>query len=524
MLRFVAKWGAIIEMAALDPAIFLTLGHGEDDVDVKFESRMVLPEGFTLVTLAQCGVVTKGESVHPMMDAFTNPAMKDVLQDPLANKEAISGLVGGIPIYIYRPGDLIPDLSLHLLLEWIKKSEKKMYVQQSGVYKFPVLDGFDLGGAPGAEGPDAKLNLKFKYIPVTWGWEKPNNFINKDEVINLYKNSLFPTQDEVNGILDANNMEFKKVKKATTYNLSTVFERLGPGVYYFVVCRSIKDNDSGIGNFTREIMAYNKNNENTHTNSVPKKFLNNHYNEFKTIRDLSKESVDKVKYYPSIFPYVLFGAEKLRKDAFTKPENFLTHRWSSHYLNDPRFIKRHFRNVTRLRRKSLIQQEKYVAGAVAGEDADAGAAPVPVGGAGGPPALLLPTNFKNLNNDSSLEEVISELPHLKMRGIDDSKLLRDYEAMMIRYPQYREEIKNDMYRVVMGSLNDVFTNSIGLSNEEKKLNLDLRLDTIMSVYGPHGRYKKLVEAAGKFVTQKKAGMRGGTRRRRHTRRIRKQTV
>jgi hypothetical protein len=61
-----------------NPAIFLTLGHGDDDIDVKFESRIRLPAGITLVTLAQCGVVTRADSVHPMMEAFCNPDMLTV--------------------------------------------------------------------------------------------------------------------------------------------------------------------------------------------------------------------------------------------------------------------------------------------------------------------------------------------------------------------------------------------------------------------------------------------------------------
>jgi hypothetical protein len=496
---------AIIAEGNDTPAIFLTLGHGDDNVDVPFESRVQLPPGFTLVTLAECGAVTMVDSVYPMMDAFCNPDMKAILQDPLTNISAVTTLVDGNRINIYRPGDMIPDLGLHLFLEWIEnpelgaKAKRKMYVQQSGVYKFPVTEGFDLGGT----------NVKDKYVSATWSALDNSVKLNKkDEILQMYRNSLFPTQAEMGGILDATGMDFKKVKKETYHKLSSVFHRLGPGVYYFVVCRSIYNNNYTSGNVTREIMSYNKNTvDGTSGVTMP---ANENYNNFKRIRNAYNESSNQIQFYPTIFPYIIRGVEGYRK-GYNAVHSPLNPGWDSEYMNEPRFIKRRFRNVTRTRRLSFNQQQKYSAAAEGG-----GGGGEAVGGAGAAePPLALVENFKPLNKDSSLEEVLSELPHLNMKGVNDEIMLREYEAMMGRYPQFRESIKNDMYRIIMNCLK---INRLKIPREEKVALIDARLASIQRVFGPHRDYSDLVDAAGKYVEREKPRMNGGARR---TRRARK---
>jgi hypothetical protein len=470
-----------------NPAVFLTLGHGDDDITVNFESRERLPEGFTLVTLAQCGVVTNEHAVFPIMDAFSNPDMKDILQDPLANKETISRLVGGLPLYIYKQGDLVPELGLHLLLDWIKKpdgsnKERTIFFSKSGVYKFPVSEGFNLGGAPGAQGEDVEINPKYKYISARWSMllEEPVELENKEEFVDLYKNSVFPTQDEISKIVDDNKMNFKAVKEATKHKLSTVFDRLGPGVYYFVVCRSIRQNtDSGY--LLKKIVGYNKD-ENQNVPSL----IKNNYNKFKLIRNNYSKTLNRVKLYPSIFPYLLAAAKNIRNVDCALGND----------LNDPRVLKRNFRNVTRIRRKSLEQQEKYLTKAAeeAGVGVGAGGGVGAVGGAGGPPAPILDINFKPLTNDSSLEEVLSELPLLKMKGVNHEILLKSYEEMMELYPKFSEDIKTDLHRVVIKTLKKI--GMMQINRREKIALLDSQIATINVVYKD---YEPIITAANNYV-------------------------
>lgn len=490
--------------AAYDPPIYLTLGHGDDDIDVNFESRLTLPEGYTLITLAQCGVVTTQNSVFPMMDAFTDPGMKELLKNPRANKAAISHLIDGMDINIYSVGDSIPNLGLHLFLEWIEKataaggagagadanadaegpaagasSEElppkltpKFNVQRSGIYKFPVTN-FNMKGSA----------TKKVEIPMGWNiFNEPVAFKNKESVKNMFEDSLLPTVAEIDSILDVTKNNLKKFKKSTYHPLSSVFTKLGHGIYYFVVCRSIKsDNElSNYGNLTRQVMGYNKNDENTNSEYVPKILINSNSNKFEKNRNNYKFATNKVKYYPKIFPYILESTKLIRNPKSN--EYFLNPFWNSAYLNEPRLLKHKYRSVMRTRRKSLNQQSKYAAeGASAASAASSGSDVI---------------NFKALNEHSLLEEVLSELPNLKMKGVNYNILHDAYEETIRRYPQYRKDINNEMYRVVIDSIRSTIVPKLREVSEI--------LGVVRRIFEAH---PELIKAVDREV--KKGGIHGG---------------
>lgn len=468
-----------------DPAIYLTLGHGDDNIDINFESRMVLPKGFTLVTLAECGVVTTSESVYPMMDAFCDPGMKDILQNPNIHKKVISDLIGGMKLNIYNPGDLIPDLGLHLFLEWIEKTDSTnhFYVHRSGVYKFPVSN-FNM----------PHTSVKKVEIPMNWNvFKEPVKFKNKTDILSMYEESVFPTVAEIDSMLDKTKNSFKQMKNETYFNLSDVFSRLHEGVYYFVVCRSVKEDKSNFGLLTRELMSFNKNNEETYGNYTG--FLANkkpeNYDKFNRIRKLYNHSTNKVKYYPTIFPYVLEAAEGIRKSH--KNEYFLNPGWNSTFLNEPKSLKYKHKTVMGTRRKSLNQQSKYaIAEAVAAHALGGAGAGT---GSGASVNVIDSLSFKPLNEHSSLEEVLSELPNLEMKGVDDETILHTYEEMMRRYPHYKHDITNEMYRVVLESVKRI--------PKGNKDILKSRIDTIRHLYS---KYDTLIDAV-----VKKGGLMGGAR-------------
>ncbi len=497
------------------PAMFLTLGHGDDADDINFNSRTKLPEGYTLITLAQCGVVTTADSVYPIMDAFTNPKMKDILQNPIANRAAISDLIGGMDINIYRPGDSIPDLGLHLFLEWIRKDKAaaggagegaaaggagaaasarekdrhsaNLHVQRSGVYKFPVTN-FNMPGT----------NKKEIETHSSWFMQSPVNLLIKEEIKNMYVESLYPTVSEINTILTESGANFKTVKKETYHKLSSVFEKLGPGIYYFVVCRSMRSElNTNFGNLTRQVMSFNRDNEDTHSGYPIENISNENYERFKQIQNRYRKATNKVQHFPAIFPYLLPTTESIRRPLATSENYLKPSKWNSIYLNEPRLVKHKYRTIMHTRRKSMNQQSKYAAAAAAAAESGGGGGGGDGGGGGG----VAHVNFKPLNAASTLEEVLSELPSFHMRGINYETVFRAYTTMASNYPQYAQQIINEMYRVVMHSFERV--KDIGL--------LDGRLDLIRGLFAAHPALIAAIEKHNK--KRQSGGSRRKTRRR-----------
>ena len=471
------------------PAIYLTLGHGDDDVNTSFESRIELPPGYTLVTMTQCGSLVKTGSVHPLMDLFCRPDMKPLLQNPQEYKPAIS-MFTRVPINVYTSGDRIPDLGLQLFLDWtIRKptEEPKLLVQRSGVYKFPTecLEMIN----PTNEHYNRK-RAKTKHVLADFHrlTKKPVTLKNKDEILKMYEHSLLPTESDINSLfMDNTEIPYEIIKKSTYYKLSTIFERLGPGIYFFSACRGLhRNNESGSGISTINTM----------------------------VKNIFRSPNNRIQHYPAVFPRVLDVATEARKvsrrPAWAPPAHLNLHSSALpiETMNEPRFLKHTFRKVMRTRRQSLNQQKKYMT------EEDVGSVEA-VGGAGAAPKSA--ANFKPLNEGSSLDEVLSELPHLRMKGVDDEMMIREYQTMIERYPQHRDGIYKDLLRILLNTLPSI-TYLRSLSLEDSNQLLSDRLVEIQRVYG-HVEYPEFIKPITERITLLKRtllGSRGGaqTRRRR----------
>jgi hypothetical protein len=235
-------------------AAFLIMGHGQENVDVNFDARPVIPPGYTLVTLAVCGVSTTQLNVLPILDAFHNPANRDILSDPAAYKGALEGIIGN-EINIYKEGDKYPKLNLHLLTYFPPQRDVGVVdadIARSGVFRFPMTYEDTKGKhraainsfLPGITAKDQYSHwekhgdLANKYIvplPLELGFRKDKMLI-PEIVTDMYKDSILPTQEEVRPLLEKNSLGF--IEKRTVHPLEAAFERGGPGVYYYVICRN----------------------------------------------------------------------------------------------------------------------------------------------------------------------------------------------------------------------------------------------------------------------------------------------
>jgi len=216
-------------MAHNDRKAFLVLGHGTEET-VDFETRPELPQGCTLVTVAECGIITTKDEVCPMVEAFTVPSNRDVLMNPRMNKGVIEGYMGGKKIHIYRPGSKYPKLSLQMFLDWPASDKTEIF--KSGVYQFPIQKSeFEIG--TGATFCDRLFKTIGKYVDIN---EKlPADYDPQDQ----FGGSLIPTVDEVIEKIRASRSSSDKLKKSLRYSLAVIV-KCGPGVYYYIVCRAPK--------------------------------------------------------------------------------------------------------------------------------------------------------------------------------------------------------------------------------------------------------------------------------------------
>lgn len=206
---------------------FLVLGHGIES-PIEFEERNTIPDGIVLVTIAECGIVTTEEEVCPMVEAFTDSVNKDIFADPRRNKAAIQGFLNGKDVHIFEPGDRYPNLTLQMFLDWSDNDYVKIF--KSGLYKFPIKkEDFTIG-----EGSTFCQKL-FKRLSPYKGFLQimPDDFNAKE----MFEGSLYPTPGEVMTLIDSHKRRSDRIKKAVTIPLETLFEKAGPGVYYYVVCR-----------------------------------------------------------------------------------------------------------------------------------------------------------------------------------------------------------------------------------------------------------------------------------------------
>ena len=253
---------------------FLILGHGSEDISVKFDKRKTLRQGYTLVTLAKCGVRTQDKNVLPILNAFHDPDKDALFAEPRRNKKELERLTHS-EIHIYNPGDNYPELWMDLFAQFPSSNESYRYIMPSGVYKFPIRDneikekhadtirktvekflptrseeeaaaaGAGAGAVPNYMNYNAmeielgELAAKFK---TPFEIDSLGKFASPELIQDEYENSLLPTRAEV--ATYASDMD--SMLSNTQVSIKKVFERGGPGVYYYVICREPLKEYSGL--------------------------------------------------------------------------------------------------------------------------------------------------------------------------------------------------------------------------------------------------------------------------------------
>jgi hypothetical protein len=241
-------------------SIYFVRGHGTEEL-VDMSERPVMPKGYTLVTFSECGQVTYDKDVMSFTELFKNPKNRDVLANP--DKTELSSLVDYETIHIYREGDKYPKLRSSFILEWPHLTDKSKYsMAKSGLYKFPISPDFD-------------FSIRDTGLVMRGFYAAPKD---EDEFKSLYEGAVYPTSDALDKAMSKDRRE-----QLPTYHelnkfylgrtIDQIFEIGGPGVYYWPVCRGLKEEVSTVRNYSNNIWehyAYNLNKSNESTKNYLK--------------------------------------------------------------------------------------------------------------------------------------------------------------------------------------------------------------------------------------------------------------
>jgi len=204
--------------------IYVFIGHGEQDTvgrndkDDESESTAApepayisVPENTVFITQTQCGNVTVADSVCPFLAMFSHEESRDLLrQHPSDNGYNIARILGiGKRAYHWKgPLSVAADLIFWPVSFWRKTG----LVHASGVYKFPM-----------ARGASACKTVPFD-----------ENSPTVQDFGYVYNESVYPSLDKVL----KQPHTFATIDKQFKKPLSVIMEELGPGIYYWPICRS----------------------------------------------------------------------------------------------------------------------------------------------------------------------------------------------------------------------------------------------------------------------------------------------
>lgn len=222
--------------------IYLILGHGTEKI-VNFNQREQLPEGYNLITYSEAGNASYMEEVCRSLEIFNNPEYENILTEPSENKSELEHILNKT-VHIYRPGNRIPELTISPMSYWSFSQGVVDYYQfiRSGVYKFPIkntsfndpfynLTEHEVSNLK--QIPRVRLNLEQCAQNIMF--VKVKDF-SKELLSKLYDGSMYPSKEQLNDFTKNPNPYL--IGNKTQISLKSLMNKLGPGTYYYIICRS----------------------------------------------------------------------------------------------------------------------------------------------------------------------------------------------------------------------------------------------------------------------------------------------
>jgi hypothetical protein len=202
--------------------VYTMIGHGSEALNT-FHQRKKMPEDKMLILFSVCGRSTYSNNIclFEKLFASNDPLHQKWLKNPILYKDNIEQHVG-VPIHIYLPGDRMPNITNTLFLQFEVAGQKHPILTKSGVFKMGDI-------------PPINRSVLRQAIPSLRNCDDfigeiddPDKYTKK-VYREVYKGNVFP-------------IEYKPyhLQKTQHYHVSQVFDVIGPGIFYYVGCRSMQ--------------------------------------------------------------------------------------------------------------------------------------------------------------------------------------------------------------------------------------------------------------------------------------------
>ena len=221
--------------------VYMSLGHGSDIVKGE---PLPVPEGCVYVTFALCGQISTHS--HRIMKAFEDPAVRDLLRDPVKHVGLLTEHFGET-LHIHYPEAEDPASRTYYDAKYkpFLANEVKghgCFSKKSGLYR--------LGSVSSFKAPASMISPQVHPDIRSYTASFPCDDIEEPVLKFIYKGSLHPTLKDILEEYDAGPLTFKKMKaiaREQAYLQSWAFENW-PGVHYNFVCRGSASKEENITN------------------------------------------------------------------------------------------------------------------------------------------------------------------------------------------------------------------------------------------------------------------------------------
>jgi hypothetical protein len=179
------------------------LGHGGD---LLIDTRNKLKRGYTLVTITECATEVTTYRLSRMIGVLSERENKPLARNPVINLFALQRKLG-FEIRVYKEGEEYPSL-IYQPGSFFPRPGGGISYARSGVINLDNLDEVDAQIMH--QLPSSRGKTEQEVIAETWS------------------KSMFPLASDIKTLQDGKKL----------YTIEQVFDALGPGVYYFPICRS----------------------------------------------------------------------------------------------------------------------------------------------------------------------------------------------------------------------------------------------------------------------------------------------
>jgi hypothetical protein len=192
---------------------YFFMGHGNEYVE---EERQTVPDGITLVTITECGFETRGAEIESFMRLLSDNYEISIKEPTVLPDEHLR---------IYKAGEEMPTLSASFLMDFIINKNDALLCK-SGVFKLPLLFDWET----------MEIDETILIHPEMGGYiDNTTGVVDK-----LYEGAVFPPREWLETIKRTyTDSLIPRYALLKPFKLTDIFEFIGPGIYYFGLCRAV---------------------------------------------------------------------------------------------------------------------------------------------------------------------------------------------------------------------------------------------------------------------------------------------